>query len=409
LASLFNSNAVCSEVSQSISLWGRSDEPDRIELAITLFTADLVDQECLSKEADYILWQQQAGFDESGADQVSVEKAYFAKFLAAMSREEATSYQVKLCEKNLTQNLQMCSLSKLKNLWNEQNWPLAEVQLSFISLPRMAFVQVWLAEHYYQTGQIEKLQQSVESLALIRLIKDKTSEYRLKALWLQGKRSEAEELFATVWESSSGWQSLPTARWLCYENVRAQCSMQSESCKAFGYAVEQRPSLLWHSDIELVQARLHKCKTQSWPEQDNVHSRELRHFLSLLADPQTYDDLERTWQSGLTEDFQFELALSQVDRLKSSVEVERFFDIWRMGSLKGRYYFEVGYALLTKALAMDPNQVTKKIVSELKANERYAYTIEKRTLAEMGLNFQPVATRQEVSRRPAQLTMEMDK
>lgn len=230
---------------------------DRMELGMELFAAGVIDQTCLSQEADVAL-NEPGG--ESGL-------AYLAKaFANADNGDLSNDYLAKACE--LGPQSEACMMTTIVQNWSDENWDQVAELFSALPTPASPHVTVWKVRYFMKQGKFEQALQVMESLDGRPALASYMVPERVKALWRSHRLEEARLVATTGLETLAEKERLSLSGWLCYEELSRQCSESHPlSCEHFVQEAHRQTEEPLHSAGWLAMILLkEKCDNLAAPE-----------------------------------------------------------------------------------------------------------------------------------------------
>jgi uncharacterized RDD family membrane protein YckC len=263
-ADLESSGDLCAAVGEAERNWipGTGEErPSRIGVALTLYHADAINQDCLKQEADYAMWN---------GDQKDL--AYLARGLSETADDElAQSYLDKACE--TTTPGDAC---RALTLLREPELPEDEIEAKTAQVdhenqvheiveslgPKTApFLKVLAIRELSTERNDSRALQFIDQFPPQKELSYFLATERTKALWNLDRQSEAR---LSLQSSISGFdadQRIAVSRWFCQNETSAIgcAAAQRPACDWLANAVAQDEDLLKNADITLTYLRGETC------------------------------------------------------------------------------------------------------------------------------------------------------
>ncbi|OQW49302.1 MAG: hypothetical protein A4S09_12365 [Proteobacteria bacterium SG_bin7] len=195
----------------------------RMERALSLFAIEKIDDECLDREADNVLWN----FEE-------ITPAYAAKALLFMDEKSVfTKYLAKTCQGKSDPDY--CLL--LHALYSEvQDKTRNDLDRIYFNLSRSSHddIKIWSLKHWLRTHDYVQALNVIDTIKGDGEIAAYIAESRAKALWSTNQFNNARIALYTFLPTAPLEDRLYTNSWFCYHESLQGCSAKQErSCNAF--------------------------------------------------------------------------------------------------------------------------------------------------------------------------------
>ncbi len=285
MASAKDEPRLCEDVTKAVASWETRDaKPTRVSVALSLSSAGVIDSDCLEREADYALWNDQGRL-----------LGYLAKGLIRYGRdfEESDQYFAKVCD--LEPDSDSCRIVGWYRdlaMRSEDLAPSAEVAASSFeqsieaveSLEALArsilpnallsgktFASpdwlrlLLLRELFVQKGDPQLILQLTQEPAKHESVGAKLVEYRARALWrLDRKREAKTTVFGSV-DALPRNQRVVVTSWLCSRELyESACSTDSNrACEMMEKAADEDTGDLAMPSYLVASLRHSECKMKS--------------------------------------------------------------------------------------------------------------------------------------------------
>lgn len=215
----------CDVVSQKRKKWNtyKVDQPHRLLVAMTLFTAGEIDEECLDSEADYALQ-----LDENKS------LAYLAKsFTTATKPELSNSYLDRVCSDFPESD--DCMMSQVVNAWYQKDFDkVNKLFRTFNNDSKPDYLKVWGLYQFYKVGQYSLVLDLADGIKGQRALANILLPLKVRALWGLSQVDHARDVFSNsvnFVEEATQWDM---ASWMCFEETLRSCEFQEKkSCEYF--------------------------------------------------------------------------------------------------------------------------------------------------------------------------------
>ncbi len=194
----------------------------RMERALSLFAIEKIDDECLDREADNVLWN----FEE-------ITPAYAAKALLFMDEKSVyTKYLTKTCQGK--SDPEYCLLLRaLRSEFQDKKRP--DLDRIYFNLSRSTHddVKIWSLKYWLKTHDYAQALNVIDNIKGDGEIAAYLAESRAKALWSTNQFNNARVALYTLLPSSPLEDRVYTNSWFCYHESLQGCSTKQErSCNA---------------------------------------------------------------------------------------------------------------------------------------------------------------------------------
>jgi len=208
----------------------------RLEKLYSLYLLNRISKNCLEEEVEVSV------YNNSNSDTVGLIKADFFK---NVNNDISKKYSDSICGKN--KNSYACKVTKLKSYGEEFN---LEDQAPL-------YAKIVLAKKQYQSGKLESLEKTINSMPDIDIVSGFKAGYAAKVAW--GKTKDKKQIFNLVKGSSSTDEQATFQMWSCNKFMQQSCSHKnSKACGAFreiAYVPEDNKEL-----FELTKLSLDVCE-----------------------------------------------------------------------------------------------------------------------------------------------------
>lgn len=213
----------CRNVSRYFQLKNLHSGPAvRMERALSLFAIEKIDDECLDREADNVLWN----FDEA-------TPAYAAKALLFMDEKSVyTKYLTKTCQGRSDSDY--CLLLKALRSEFQDKTPL-DLDRIYFNLSRSTHddIKIWSLKYWLKTHDYTQALNIIDNIKADGEIASYLAESRAKALWATNQFNNARIALYTLLPTTPLEDRVYTNSWFCYhESLQGCSSKQERSCTA---------------------------------------------------------------------------------------------------------------------------------------------------------------------------------
>jgi uncharacterized RDD family membrane protein YckC/tetratricopeptide (TPR) repeat protein len=237
----------CELVSEAQDRW--PEEATRLEIAISLHAASLVDDECLDKEA-------QTSF-MGGRE---VELSYLARaFVVSGQPSLSDSYLEKTCEVAPTSGA--CKFSEIIVLWTEKKWDEATEKFNQIIGESPVYVKVWAVKHFERIEDYAYEQELLDHLWAYEPLAKFVNSHLISAFWGQGKREQARVAYRSVLNTLEEDERIGLSSWFCLQELKTSCSKQViDNCAPFSNFTSAQSEPLEGEMFALTEILLAECQ-----------------------------------------------------------------------------------------------------------------------------------------------------
>ncbi len=241
----------CDSVSNAQAQWPleHNQPANRVSIALALFAAGQIEEECLDQEA-YLEFQ--------NGDQHDL--AYLARAFATSDDSSLSDkYLERVCEK--TKNSEACTLSELISFWTERDWDKA-TEGFMSSLPESSvFVKTWAIKHFEKVKDYAQEMKVIENLWPLQGLNEFLASHRTVALWGMHRKAEARVSLQSAIELLPKSKQLGLSSWMCFNELESTCAAElPPSCEHFEKLSEESSSVFSHDLYALTLVRIASCK-----------------------------------------------------------------------------------------------------------------------------------------------------
>ena len=183
---LESDNIYCDKITDVESAWPYDKVPaSRLEIALTLHSAHLIDHECLNLETQHAFYNNE-----------DLDMAYLANAFITSDDHPSLSdkYLKKACE--VSSNDQPCQLGQIVNLWSQKKWEEASQKFRALDYQKTKnFMKVWAIKHFERVKEFEAEEEMIQQLWHIKPLKEYLMSHRVAALWGLRKKKKHMWLF----------------------------------------------------------------------------------------------------------------------------------------------------------------------------------------------------------------------
>ena len=269
---VLKAKATCDVVAKAESSWipavGET-KPSKLSLALALYEAEGIDEECLKAEADASLWS-------TDADQ---KLAYLARGLAEKSDEELSqSYLEKACDESSDESSETASCQALVFL-NAGDVPEDALEAKEARVEREnelllmvgsfnretePFLKILGVRELSQRGFHERALSLLETLSPQKSLAFFQTSERMKSQWALGDKSSVRASIKNSVASFDNEQRVSLSRWLCLsETSESGCSVSARNaCDVLAASVLNDSVLLHDPDVAVGYLRGEACSNR---------------------------------------------------------------------------------------------------------------------------------------------------
>ncbi len=254
ISKLLESNKVyCDKVTDLESTWPYNYDEDptsRLEIALTLHSAYLIDHQCLDLETQHAFYNNE-----------NLDMAYLANAFITSDDQPLLSdkYLKKACE--VSSDGQACQLGQIVNLWSQKKWEEASQKFRTLDYQKTkSFMKVWAIKHFERVKEFEAEEEIIQQLWHIKPLKEYLMSHRVAALWGLRRKKEAHVAFQSAIQVLSTQDILKLSSWYCLQQLKETCTNEVISnCQDFASTVKNDPLLLENNLYSLAYIKINIC------------------------------------------------------------------------------------------------------------------------------------------------------
>jgi hypothetical protein len=357
---------VCDDVTVGLETWIQDGNPgERIDVSLAMYSADLIDKECLEMEA-----QRSVAFEED------MDKAYLAKaFVYEENYEISNKYLEEVCKIN--EEGEACLITKVMNLWNENKWDEASDLLK-TNEAKKSFSSVWAIKHFDKIQEFEESLQIISQMFPNRILGDFLSQHKTLALKGLELNQQNDLLFETVYQQLSSKDRIDFLARSCYRDLAHVCGKKVKSCQLL---VKSDDVPFYLDEESMLVVSYIKAARCSQADLDDV----IADFKNRIEDPklQLYmaaqkaeslnkDSVSKEIYKSIVQNSEstsivnVEARLRLLELVSSDSDINEQFKLWQQDEKKSPYYKMIGVQFLNKLLAMNKYKESLIVANKLK-------------------------------------------
>lgn len=324
---------LCTAVGEAQQDWNSKDgdsPPERLSVAMSLFSAGLVSKTCLALEVD----------DSLNRQGKETPMAYLAQAFVHSDRPEVSdAYLKKVCE--LDASSHSCTMSHIVDNWSKGDWEGVRTQLSGLNSSAPTFIWIWGLRHMVKHGNYVHVIKTIEEqIWPQKPLSPFLTMQRAKAYWYLDRKSEARAIASVGLETFDYTDRLDLASWLCEEEVEDGCEGgRGFSCEVFRNSLNETPGLLVDAQVSLTYIKERECSEGTRLDygklQEQMRLEEASSFVQAL---EFYQGQKREESRNILESlaraenashqFQVEARRRLIDWAKTPEELAEIHDEW---------------------------------------------------------------------------------
>ncbi len=330
-----NNQQLCLAVSSAAKNWHSNIDPkaSRIAIALALYEAQSIDENCLEKEAHFSLWRNQdkdfgylaLALTHSGDDKVFAE--YIEKLCALNHDGEACKFALEIEGEREINSVEVRMPASQDG--RARYAPPPDLHHDFMRLHR--------ERQLHERNQLTQALELIDKSSATPNFADFLNLERLKIMWEMDRMLEARAAFQASRAHLTGPARIQLSSWMCSAEILNGCGQQSQlACSDFvaDYdAIEIEPQPEW---IELNYIRAQKCLSSDAMDYISIASKlnseralDYLSALELVGDRKfngARDIFKRIADQTESEEFQTQATADLVRLSKTSFELDYFFE-----------------------------------------------------------------------------------
>lgn len=210
---------LCEEVTEARDIWSRVED-SRLDVALSLYNANIIDEECLGLEA-----QRAISFEEE------LDKAYLAMGLIHQGYAElSASYINKVCEYNTMG--ESCMLIQLLEAFSLRNYELSNQILTKWNKEMSTYANLIAMRQFFFEKKFKQASEKIEELWDIEPLNKYLSLYRTLVHYELKNYEKAQEAFVLTYPGLDFDQQKILSAIVCEKETENSCQyLPSQSCK----------------------------------------------------------------------------------------------------------------------------------------------------------------------------------
>lgn len=333
----------CEEVIEATADWPKYNgvKATRLEVAMGLYSAELVDKDCLLSEAQSAFYYKR-----------EQTLAYLASAFAHENNSELSNeYLMKVCKSK--ENSNECLFARIVNFWAEKDWVKAEEALSKVIMNDKTYIKNWAIKHYMSRRQHEKAYEILSDLQNNEYLSNFLASIRTQLLWSLGREEEALVSFNSSIPSLSKTYKRKTHAWLCLKQLNRSCeSAKSDFCSDIS-EWNKHPKQVSLEEY-FAQLRYFECNSQgnlkTVAQLLRGQKNELgeRAFHSIVRGESSMQDLVNKSYKFVPSLFTSELVRRLVETSNTNENIKSLEKFWRKTNPYTKEWEDIGYFFVDK-------------------------------------------------------------
>ncbi|MES2964210.1 MAG: RDD family protein [Bdellovibrionota bacterium] len=264
IADLEETGGLCAPVGDAYRKWippSGEEKPTRVSVALTLFQAEEIDDECLREEAEFSLWGSTdkatgylaRGLSESNDSDVAEE--YFEKVCTTEPDSDACKAVTILDTPEVSEDPIEAKTAES----DREN--VLDAMASSLDSSSAPYLRVLFVKHFESQRRDERVLDMLEALPPHRALAYFVSSERSRALWKLDRKTEARLAMRATTEVAEPAQRVEVTRWFCdNETMSSGCSTEAKAaCDLLGAVVDQNEVFLGEAGTAVTYLRGESC------------------------------------------------------------------------------------------------------------------------------------------------------
>jgi uncharacterized RDD family membrane protein YckC len=209
---------LCQRVGDEIERYNSNNlETIRLELAMALYAAGVIDESCLDLEANYLFKQ----------DKI-FPIVYLAKSFVHSDRAKlSNSYLERVC--SLDKNSKECLMSNIVELWDKEEWNLINEKFQNVDSNWPLYIKIWAIRNSVKQGDMEFAQKLISEIPELYSFKKFIVEFKAKIYYNTNNNENNNAYMDLALSMLQEEEKTHLSTWLCYQKVSKECSQSKQS------------------------------------------------------------------------------------------------------------------------------------------------------------------------------------
>ena len=312
ISDLESQEIVCEAVSHAIEDWPtfQSDEPDRLEVAMSLYAAGSISLKCLQGEVEQL-------FPDS-ADSAILNLA--RSFIYSDHSELSDSYLEAVCAKYPQSD--ECHFSQLISASAEKDWKTVDKEAAHFTPQTPAYISIWIARQDVLREDFGAAREMLARIPDSQALADLTAPMKAKILWALGQQEEALGIESVAYSWLNEEAQIELSSFLCFERIWSDCEqLKSRSCERFQKLAAEVDGSLAAVKSSLAYLRSWECQQKSRLNYETLitvpMNAEVKNIVMALNEKGADSFTELTNDESLDEEVRQESSRRMVERTKN--------------------------------------------------------------------------------------------
>ena len=334
---------LCGAVGSAYREWpdDLDGETPRLEVAMTLFAAGSIGEDCLEAEASFILRQD-----------IKSPLAYLAKSFVYSDRPKLSdSYLQRVCE--IAQDSYECHMSEIVRMWDKEEWESLSAKFVKIDEGWPAYIRVWAIRNAINQGDFIFARALFDRIPSLDSLKYFVINFKTKTHIFTENTDHLEHLTDLAFTSLEEGEKINLATWLCYHQLSLGCQkLKSQSCQFFGNNFDIK--LLSNTLYSLATVKKNYCENKRTDISQQIPRGVVKiiEALGVLANDKTHG-LEKLWSIYDNKEVKVEIreeaARYYVENAQIDLDFDKLLIYWKP-QIQNLEWQKTGYTLFRKLI-----------------------------------------------------------
>jgi uncharacterized RDD family membrane protein YckC len=206
----------CEVVDRYLDEDGQDTEHQRLQMALSLFSAGLADPACIDSELER----------EVGHQAEVAPITYLAQaFVNSEDNEVYNSYLTQVCQEDSDSN--ECVMSKVATAWSSEDWPAVQ-ELLVNSKAGTPYLDIWAVRFFVKQARYPEALSRLDALTDHHELAEFTTVQRVKALFNSFHVPEADAALAQALSTLPHEDGEDVSSWLCAKELQNGCAARTK-------------------------------------------------------------------------------------------------------------------------------------------------------------------------------------
>ena len=359
VAALESEGTLCEAVSEAQSNWPSvmGPTPDRLNVAMALYAANVIDRKCLQAEVEVLHLTKEAS-----------AALYLVKSFVYADRSDISDQYLENVCAEFSESPE-CKMSTVIRAVSEDNLDVMQSALSELKKTGLVYPAIWAVRQYLKHEDYRSAEEFLTEIPNQREFSEFINPARAKILWALDRRDEAAGVEAAAYATMGVDAKVDLSSFMCFERIWNSCeAVKERSCETFSNLVSNYDDMLSANAASLAYLRIFECKEGPHPNYEKILNEPINENAKALAgalsSPGTDGFTDLLEDSDGAGPFAAEVSRRLVERTKSVSLLKEIKNDWLMRPATSSWQ-KVGATLFRKFYDLKEYRLGSEVAMQL--------------------------------------------